>query len=707
LDTASLNVPGADSPSAPVEGAPEGDLESRLRQALGETYELGPQIGRGGMGVVFQATDLRLKREVAIKVLPPELTHRQDLRRRLVREAQAAAALTHPHIVPIYDVGSGGGLVWFVMAFIHGESLRDLVRRAGPQPLHVVARVLRETAWALSYAHARGIVHRDIKPDNIMIERASGRAIVMDFGLAKIADEKDSGVTSTGAILGTPAYMSPEQARGAEQIDARSDIYTLGLVGYFILTGRNPFSARGRQATLARVLTEEAPDAATLRPDLPAWIIETLRKATRRDPAGRFESAEALANALDQGETPAPIPTSVENFLDLLGSYGALSVLAAWALFFIGLPPKGAVGAFFPSGTFLILVSVLAFPLLRAVHLMSAEGIGWREIRQAIQARRLYWLRTISLARGAGLHLTPMLLVAVAILGVTLNWFFENFQWEHGRYVVPRPVGSLALRSRPLWLILYAALATVVWAWLFALPGWRALSPEKLDAIASWRLPRWIDLLGRVLFGRLGSAGPIVEATADFQQMAEPAVQAAIAFNRTRRQLPLRRRWAVSPVIRQGNGLVRRAWRIQERVVRLKDQLRRAQDPRQADRLAAAIERRETLLAECGAALEDLRLLLEEAASPESAEPPTDPRALEEARRLTRPLRWVARITRAYVVLCIGWLAVRAAVDFEGLVAKVPALGAWAAAGEAFEYVAWGSLPVFVLFLALRRRFYS
>src|SRR5262245_15662938 len=191
--------------------APLGD---RLGRALGDAYELGPWIGRGGMGEVYRAFDRRLRRPVAVKVLLPHLVHSQDMRARFVREAQTAAGLSHPHVVAIYDVGSRDDLVWFVMALVDGESLRDKARREGRQTPAFTRRVLEEIGQALAYAHARGVVHRDIKPDNILIDAGSGRALVTDFGIARIAIEGDGTLTGTGALMGTAQYMAPEQAMG-------------------------------------------------------------------------------------------------------------------------------------------------------------------------------------------------------------------------------------------------------------------------------------------------------------------------------------------------------------------------------------------------------------------------------------------------------------------------------------------------------------
>ena len=207
-------------------------LRDRVTVAVGDQYLIEREIGRGGMAVVYRATDLRLNRTVAIKVLPPDLAFNPDVRTRFIREAQTAAQLSHPNIVPIYTVDDkdGGSLVYFVMAFVDGESLGVRLAREGAWPVDQTVRVLRDVADALAYAHARGVVHRDIKPDNILIDRASGRPMVTDFGIARAA-AGETRLTVTGVAVGTPAYMSPEQALGEREVDGRSDLYSLGVVG--------------------------------------------------------------------------------------------------------------------------------------------------------------------------------------------------------------------------------------------------------------------------------------------------------------------------------------------------------------------------------------------------------------------------------------------------------------------------------------------
>ena len=277
-------------------------LQDRVIAAIGEHYELEGEIGRGGMSVVFRARDLRLNRPVAIKVLPPELAHDAAIRVRFTREAQMSAQLAHAHIVPIYDVGERDGIAWFVMALVTGGNLAAHLMREPRQPIDEVRRILCETADALAYAHLRGVIHRDIKPDNILLDRQTGRAMVTDFGIAW-AMEAGARLTATGIAVGTPTYMSPEQAVGDRQLDGRSDLYSLGAVGYQMLTGRVPFEAANAMALLLKHVTERPRPIAELRPDTPRGLRETIERAMMKAPEDRWPTAAALKDALSSPDS--------------------------------------------------------------------------------------------------------------------------------------------------------------------------------------------------------------------------------------------------------------------------------------------------------------------------------------------------------------------------------------------------------------------
>lgn len=279
----------------------EQTLADRLGSGLGDDYTLEGEIGRGGMGVVFLARDEKLKRRVAIKALPPDLAFREDIRTRFLREAETAARLSHPHIVPIFNVGETNGIVYFVMAFVDGEPLGGKLRRRRKLPAEEVRRVMIQTADALSGAHAVGIIHRDVKPDNILLEGTRGRVMVTDFGIAKaLTDAGGSAtLTGTGVALGTPAYMSPEQAAGERDIDHRSDLYSLGVVAYQALTGELPFRAPTVPKLLLKQITEPAPSVQLKCPDCPDDLAASIERCLEKDPEDRWATADALRRALE------------------------------------------------------------------------------------------------------------------------------------------------------------------------------------------------------------------------------------------------------------------------------------------------------------------------------------------------------------------------------------------------------------------------
>jgi serine/threonine-protein kinase len=252
------------------------------------------------MGIVFSARDVKLKRRVAIKVLPPELAFREEIRKRFTREAQTAARLSHPHIVPIHSVGEEAGLVYFVMGFVDGESLAARLRRRERLPVEEARRIMKETADALGLAHAMSVIHRDIKPDNILLEGTRRRVMVTDFGIAKALSDIGSGtLTGTGVAIGTPAYMSPEQAAGEREIDARSDLYSLGVVAYEMLTGEVPFKAPTVAGILLKQVTQPVPNLTETRPDCPEELAATVSRCLEKEPESRWPTADALRRALE------------------------------------------------------------------------------------------------------------------------------------------------------------------------------------------------------------------------------------------------------------------------------------------------------------------------------------------------------------------------------------------------------------------------
>jgi eukaryotic-like serine/threonine-protein kinase len=301
-------TPPVSDPKAPPADA---ELRSHLERILAGVYDLEQELGRGGMGVVYKARDRRLKRTVAVKVLPPELGYRSEIRVRFLREAETAAQLSHPNIVPIYSVDERDGLVYFVMAFVDGDNLAQRLVRHGAMEPEQARRMLRDIAEALAYAHRRNVIHRDIKPDNILLDQGSGRPMVTDFGIARaISEGADARLTATGIAIGTPAYMSPEQSAGDKEVDGRADLYALGVVAYQMLSGEPPFIASSTPAMLVKHLSERPTPVQFKRPGIPADLAAIVMCLLEKSPADRFESAEALIAALD-GAGPVPVARPV------------------------------------------------------------------------------------------------------------------------------------------------------------------------------------------------------------------------------------------------------------------------------------------------------------------------------------------------------------------------------------------------------------
>ncbi|GJG87232.1 hypothetical protein tb265_24130 [Gemmatimonadetes bacterium T265] len=280
-------------------------LRDHVAAALADRYAVEAEIGRGAMAVVYRAREVRLRRVVALKVLPPELAFRAGVRERFLREAQTAAQLSHPHIVPVYSAGDDGGVAWLAMALIDGETLAERLARAPRPTVDEARRVLVETADALAYAHARGVVHRDVKPENVLIERETGRVAVTDFGIARATDD-DARLTGTGVTLGTPAYMSPEQAMGEAEVDGRADQYALGVVGYQLLTGTLPFQATNATGMLMKHVGEVPRPVRERAPQVPPALAYAVERALAKKPDHRWPDAGAFRDALQRSTAAGP-----------------------------------------------------------------------------------------------------------------------------------------------------------------------------------------------------------------------------------------------------------------------------------------------------------------------------------------------------------------------------------------------------------------
>lgn len=349
-----------------------------LQAALAGRYSLERELGRGGMGIVYLARDVRLDRPVALKLLPPDRARFAETRERFLVEARMAAGLSHPNIVAIHAVEEIAGFVFFAMQYVAGETLGDRIRREQRLPPWEAARLLRDVAWALAYAHAQGVVHRDIKPDNILLDR-DGRALVADFGIARLT--VDGGTTR---IQGTPEYLSPEQASG-EACDARSDLYSLGAVAFHALTGRPPFGG-GTGAQLHQHLTQAAPSLVDLAPELPARLAAAVDRALQKDPARRWPSAETMAEAFAPplpltADLPVPVRIWAERGREMKGLY------VIWSLLFYGLATMIYTAAMSQGSWPITVIAIFGF-FVMAIPVPWVGHAIWRlvETRRALEA---------------------------------------------------------------------------------------------------------------------------------------------------------------------------------------------------------------------------------------------------------------------------------------------------------------------------------
>ena len=343
-----------------------------LQVSLAGEYSVERELGRGGMGVVLLARDVLLDRLVAIKVLAPHLTADPVARERFVREARTAAGLSHPNIVPIHRVGEGAGLVYFVMSYVPGQTLAERIRARGPLVPADAVRLVREVAWALAYAHGRGIVHRDVKPDNILIEEGTGRAMVMDFGIARVGGTTLS--SDAGGIIGTAQFMSPEQAMN-EPVDGRSDLYALGVVAYVAVSGRLPFAANSIPALLMQQVSAAAPPISDAAPGTPAPLASAIHRCLEKEPSKRFASGEELADAIAPAETRPALPAPLRAWLAERNP--ATVFYAVWSGI-LGIPFLFDLAQFLNYQRSIYLVDMLQLALMAAAPLIPVIGFHAR-----------------------------------------------------------------------------------------------------------------------------------------------------------------------------------------------------------------------------------------------------------------------------------------------------------------------------------------
>jgi len=311
------------------EAPPADPLRKLLEQALGTHYRVERELGRGGMGTVYLAHESGLDRDVAIKVLPPDRAQSEPYRERFRREARTAARLSHPNIVQLYAFGEHEGMLYYVMGYVEGESLAERLKREGRLGETESRRILAAVADALHYAHEQGVLHRDVKPQNILLEKGSGRPMLTDFGISKITAE-GTALTSTGVVVGTPDYMSPEQASGGPDLGPRSDLYSLGVVGYAMLSGTLPFAGRTPGEVLVKRLTGEAPPPPIPGGDVSPSLVEAVMKCLAKDPGGRWPDGRAFARAVASFDDEESGPLEGLGLLSLVLCFAGIVVHLGW-----------------------------------------------------------------------------------------------------------------------------------------------------------------------------------------------------------------------------------------------------------------------------------------------------------------------------------------------------------------------------------------
>ncbi|HUQ20845.1 MAG TPA: serine/threonine-protein kinase [Gemmatimonadaceae bacterium] len=385
--TAADTIPEARAAIASAAGSlvaeQEATLRSALEKVLGHQYEIVRQLGRGGMGTVYLAKERALERFVAIKVLRPDLAIAEGHRERFRREARIAARLSHPGILSLHSFGEIDNLWYFVMSYVRGETLAERIQREGVLQWGEAHRIFLEVVAALETAHKNGVIHRDIKPANILLDAESGRAILADFGISKMTGLAES-LTATGAIMGTPVFMSPEQLSGAPDIDERSDIYSLGSVVYLMLTGRPPFGESTTSSTIYRRLVDDATPADQIESSIPATLSAIVHKCLAREREDRWTNVTALKAALESLVNIDRMPDVVRD----IRSFAPYALL--WTAAFVGFAFFGAHSA---SERILLLVAAVIAPIGLTLHVYNTVGgeMHFSDIAQAAAFPPAWW----------------------------------------------------------------------------------------------------------------------------------------------------------------------------------------------------------------------------------------------------------------------------------------------------------------------------
>jgi eukaryotic-like serine/threonine-protein kinase len=386
-----------------------------FQSAVAGRYSIDRELGRGGMGIVYLAHEVHLDRLVAIKLLPPERAEDPSLRERFLREARHAAKLSHPNIIPIHSVAESGEFVYYVMAFVDGETLAERVRTRGPLAGAEGARVLREVSWALAHAHSQGLVHRDVKPDNILLEAGSGRALVADFGIAAATAEPSQGVA------GTPEFMSPEQASGVD-VDSRTDIYSLGATAFYAFSGRLPFEGKTATEVLARHATEAPPTLASVGASVPRRIAALVDRCLSKDPERRPASADDVAEQLGLSlEQRRELPVALRAFVKRSSRMdGGGTLIATFGLSSSAVILSNLYGGEYGWATLIAGASLgpLGF-MIGAARRLLRQGFSYADVAPAYQREREQISEELSVDRRGGPVLLERVLKWVAIPTMT------------------------------------------------------------------------------------------------------------------------------------------------------------------------------------------------------------------------------------------------------------------------------------------------
>jgi hypothetical protein len=576
--------------------------------AIAGRYSLDKEIGRGGMGIVYLAREVHLDRSVAIKLLPPERAAQRTLRDRFLREARLAAKLSHPNIIPIHSVEETDGFVFYVMAFVDGETLANRVRTRGPLPNNEGARVLREVAWALAHAHERGLIHRDVKPDNILLENGSGRVLVADFGIAAALSE-----VATDGISGTPEFMSPEQVLGT-QLDARSDLYGLGATAFYAFSGRFPFEGNTATEVLAKQVTEPAPQLAAIGIAIPRKIAALIDRCLAKSADQRPESAQVLAEQLSVAlELRRELPVALRAFvkrnarIDGGGMILGWSAIGATSVYIASL--LGPVAAW-PTFGILAMAAPFAYLSYSAARLMK-QGFAHSDLDNAFKSEGERAKEELTIDPRAPMPrlervLLPVVVASWPVFLVTSTTFITALSLYIG-IAVPKVFGSANLFS----MVAFAA-------WLSGSLGilttiaYIAARQRREDVDNTFWAAVWNSRIGRWAFS---VASRFLPASARVSAMTHRATELSLgmAAEQLFETLPKETRQALADIPVILKRLQADAQELRKRHESLNDAISEAGDAAVSPDYAEVREMRDTLhdkLGKAVGALETMRLNL-------------------------------------------------------------------------------------------------